>query len=170
MRDARLVRIDRLPVKAQWTWDEYEYEARSIAEFYKLLYAFSRHAGSIRYRLKMRPHMWEQSKRWRQRAWNHVSLEDVSELGRAPLLRAFTGPQGVAMCWRACELIAEIMEHTYLSNLVGEALRFYMEHGVLLADVHQNNIGKVQREDYTRPPWVITDPGHAVVLNVEGLE
>jgi hypothetical protein len=155
------------------------YVVRSIHEFQLLLAAFQYQAGSIRTRLRHRPHMWEQSKRFRQRAWDYVSLEDVKPRrvgwGMAtgdPLWR-FKGAEAIAVRWRGCEILAELMEHTYLSDLVGGALRFYMEHGVLLADVHANNVGQVRRvyndKGDTYEPWVITDPGHAVVLDVEGL-
>lgn len=49
--------------------------------------------------------------------------------------------------------------------LVGETLWDLTEVGVLLADVHLNNIGKVQREDYRDGVVVITDPGHMVLLD-----
>ena len=47
-------------------------------------------------------------------------------------------------------------EHLYK---VGEALiTLLTEYNILLADVHEGNIGQVAGE------WVITDPGHAVIL------
>jgi hypothetical protein len=85
------------------------------------------------------------------------------------------GAERAAVSLRHCEDIAEIMEHTAESDQIGEALSFYIEHGILLADVHANNVGVV-----TRPPddeyddWhgtnVITDPGHMVPLDTKWLE
>jgi len=46
--------------------------------------------------------------------------------------------------------------------LVGQALDFYLERGLLLADVHANNVGEVTRDGYHGPILVITDPGHLV--------
>ena len=157
------------------------YENDAQEQFALWLASFSRHAGFIRARLRQRPHMWEQSKQYRRRAWDHVGIEDARLNRTMFLVGAGTtrldrvaGPEGIAMRWRACEIAAELMEHTYLSDRVGGALRFYMEHGVLLADVHANNVGQVRRvyddEGSAYTPWVITDPGHAVVLDVEGLE
>jgi hypothetical protein len=68
--------------------------------------------------------------------------------------------------------MTELMQNTDGSDLIGSALRYYLEQGLLLADVHANNVGKVERTS----GWVITDPGHAVpleqrwaVVNVPGL-
>lgn len=58
----------------------------------------------------------------------------------------------------------DTMQSEELSYYVGEALQFYLDRGILLADVHAGNIGRVEREDFTRPLVVITDPGHAVLL------
>lgn len=59
----------------------------------------------------------------------------------------------------------ESLQSEELSIYVGEALQFYLDRGVLLADVHTGNIGRVEREDFTKPIVVITDPGHAVLLS-----
>jgi hypothetical protein len=40
---------------------------------------------------------------------------------------------------------------------VGEALAHYLENGILLADVHSNNLGLDSEGEV-----LITDPGHAV--------
>jgi hypothetical protein len=45
---------------------------------------------------------------------------------------------------------------------VGLALLGYLDAGVLVADVHEGNVGHVQRDG--RDLVVITDPGHAAVL------
>jgi hypothetical protein len=76
----------------------------------------------------------------------------------------FRGAQMLAASLRACGVLAEMMGSTATSDLVGQALEYYLDQNVLLADVHANNVGLVEREDYTKPIWVITDPGHAVFL------
>lgn len=47
-------------------------------------------------------------------------------------------------------------------DTAGEALLFYMDRGIVLADVHTNNVGFVVRGNQARA--VVTDPGHAVFL------
>jgi len=104
-------------------------------------------------------------------AWDNITLEDAQ--GVAGWAHEFTfsainnykGAYRLAASWRACAIIAEMMENTYLSDLVGGAFSFYMERGFLLADVHAGNVGRVDREDYGPGIWVITDPGHVVVLS-----
>ena len=66
--------------------------------------------------------------------------------------------------WGALETLTELMENSDGFQYVGGALRFYFEHGVLLADVHDGNVGLVHRKGYFRPLLVITDPGHAVFI------
>jgi hypothetical protein len=104
-------------------------------------------------------------------AWNNVIWEDGAPVRKGygmtstpPFLR-FRGGQRLAAAFRIVQICFEMMENTAYAHEVGAALTFYLEHGILLADVHLNNIGKVTRHDpdygdqtYT----VITDPGHAV--------
>jgi hypothetical protein len=66
---------------------------------------------------------------------------------------------------QACKFIGEVMVNVQVTYYIGEAMLFYMGHGILLADVHANNVGQVVREEnYREPIWVITDPGHAVAI------
>ena len=85
------------------------------------------------------------------------------------------GAQRAAVSLQHCEDIAEIMEHTYASDAIGGAFSFYLEHGLLLADVHVQNVGVATRspddeyEDY-HAVNVITDPGHMVPLQSRWLQ
>lgn len=75
------------------------------------------------------------------------------------------GADRVRYCLNACRYLAESMVNDQLMYHIGEALLFYMAKGILLADVHRNNVGKVVRPEMAREPiWVITDPGHAVSI------
>lgn len=74
--------------------------------------------------------------------------------------KRYRGPLRLAVALRLCDITAETMENTYGCDTVGDALRYYLKEGILLADVHTNNVGEVERT----PGWVITDPGHAVGL------
>lgn len=62
---------------------------------------------------------------------------------------------GVAItkCWE----ISGSLGSTEVVTPIGAALEFYIDSGILLADVHLNNIGRDKNDQL-----VITDPGHAV--------
>ena len=76
-------------------------------------------------------------------------------------------PYRSAWALQQCEWIAQNMSETPDVYLIGETLDDLLEVGILLADVHINNVGQVVRADYDDPVWVITDPGHALVLDDE---
>lgn len=99
-------------------------------------------------------------------AWREVTVEDGMrrQPGYTAPIERYRGPQRLAAALRVCELCFEMMESTAYAYTVGQALKFYFDHGILLADVHTNNIGRVRREDYTDDIYAITDPGHAVFL------
>ena len=64
---------------------------------------------------------------------------------------------------RTRELAAMLeAEHTQYSSPVGNAMRWCVQDGVVLADVHRYNIG---HDHPATGSWIITDPGHAVVVN-----
>jgi len=71
---------------------------------------------------------------------------------------------------RACHILAEEMTNEDVGYLIGGALSFYLDQGMLLADVHLNNVGRIKLEDHIRPVWAITDPGHMVPLDVQWLD
>lgn len=77
------------------------------------------------------------------------------------------GPRRLAVLLRFFEAGAEMMEHNNaLTTNIGNALAFYYEREILLADVHTGNVGRFSHDDYG-PEGVIgiTDPGHAVFLD-----
>jgi hypothetical protein len=56
---------------------------------------------------------------------------------------------------------------------VGRALDYCLDRGVLLCDVHGNNVGKIECDPEEYPgdlSWGITDPGHAVFLTRQWAE
>lgn len=109
-------------------------------------------------------------------AWGNVIWEDggspsSSSWGaprRPPKFKSYPANLRLAAALRICAICFELMENTNYAHEVGSALGFYLDQGILLADVHMMNIGQVTRDDgagygpqtYT----VITDPGHAVFL------
>ena len=71
---------------------------------------------------------------------------------------------------RLLKAIARQMGTLPTGQLVGQALAHYLDQGLLLADVHTNNVGLTERtvRGQRAFEWVITDPGHVVRLR-EGL-
>jgi hypothetical protein len=94
-----------------------------------------------------------------------IEYQDAENGYERVLKSSWSAPQRLAACLRACEINAEMMGNEPVGTYIGEALEFYLENGLLLADVHLNNIGRVLREDFSDGIWGITDPGHAVPLD-----
>lgn len=80
------------------------------------------------------------------------------------------GADLVAFTRLQCASLAQFMQGRECGYLVGETLDFYLEHGLLLADVHLGNIGEATPEDYSTWELVITDPGHMVPLDPKWLK
>jgi hypothetical protein len=74
--------------------------------------------------------------------------------------RFYKGIPRVGIALRHCYGIAMEMANTYLVDQIGQVLGDYMDHGILLADVHLANIGK-----NADGQLIITDPGHAVAFH-----
>lgn len=154
-----------------------DYENRALAVFGERLTQFKAIAAvgqAALVRAKDPAKIRAEAAQYENWAWENVGYDAVegrrTEWGKraynAFFLR-FRGARRVAAALRGCAIVAELMEHEYLSDLVGGALRFYLEQGILLADVHSANVGTVVRDDYPDPVWVITDPGHAVSVQEE---
>lgn len=95
-------------------------------------------------------------------AYQNVSHDMDLRYGWAELIR---GPQKLALALRLYDLHAELAQHTDGPDAIGQALGFYMERGIVLADVHANNVGLRTGTD----TWVITDPGHAVPIHEDAM-
>jgi hypothetical protein len=67
------------------------------------------------------------------------------------------------------EIVAAEITRTGAAPLVGPALGFYLQHGILLADVHFGNLGEIVLPGSTKWELVITDPGHMVPLDKKWL-
>jgi hypothetical protein len=151
-----------------------DYKRRSLQQLFAYLDKFKWSANKVRQALRKGTDPYalvDKAKEYEDWAWGTVeehpgnAQNALHDKARAPhWSKNARGAQGVAAHLRHCQLIAELMEYTCLSDHVGRALSFYLERGLLLADVHQGNVGHVTRPDYTEPRIVITDPGHAVPL------
>lgn len=171
-----LVRAERAKLDELAPDGQKDYLRRAGQEFFALLSAWLTAARRVR----------DASKRTRDRRRFLAKIEQARRVDRYETATEFVqavtehqqgrggslkmgvidrarGVERLAIALDACRIVAELMEHTYASQYVGEALRFYLERDILLADVHQGNIGEVVRPRYG-PMVVITDPGHAVFL------
>lgn len=83
------------------------------------------------------------------------------------ILNEHRGPERMALALRGCEVLAEAMaSESPAGALVGETFLELQGRGIVLADVHGGNVGRVLRpERYDRwKVWVVTDPGHMVLV------
>ncbi len=95
-----------------------------------------------------------------------VFLGDLHEA--ALTLRRSRGVKKVALSIVACSIAADAATDTVSGKFVGDALSFYLDHGMALADVHLGNLGETSRGRNWQ--LVITDPGHMVPLSPEWLK
>ena len=140
------------------------YVARSKSLLFNRLGLFQDNAGKIRDTLKRAPDPFamaeaakELSLDW---AWRFVSESDEGPFVPA---ERFRGEKRVALHLAVLDRLTVEMENEYLADQIGGALKFYLDEGLLLADVHQGNVGLVEGRVGSSP--VITDPGHAVPLD-----
>jgi hypothetical protein len=66
----------------------------------------------------------------------------------------------------------EIMKSVVLTEAVAEAFQFFIDEGILLADVHAMNLGEPMpgERGWKKTKLIITDPGHMVPLSERWLE
>jgi hypothetical protein len=72
--------------------------------------------------------------------------------------RHYKGVPRIGIALRKCWELAMLLQNTDVVYPIGSALGYYLDEGILLADVHTNNIGRNTENNQL----VITDPGHAV--------
>jgi hypothetical protein len=66
----------------------------------------------------------------------------------------------------------EIMKSVVLTEAVAGAFQFFIDEGILLADVHAMNLGEPMpgERGWKKTKLIITDPGHMVPLSERWLE
>jgi len=155
-----------LPRDIFWGFQK-DYDKRMLNQFATRLEQFRRAAARFRERLKR-----AEDRGKRKRFLSRVrALEDWAfGLVTSPRYEVpswVRGPEAAVLELRVCEVVSEFMENEPFAYYVGGAFRFYLEHGLLLADVHGQNVGIVDRSedpDFDPKAYVITDPGHAIDL------
>lgn len=87
--------------------------------------------------------------------------------------KPFRGAEQAAVDLQRCAEAAEMMSSSiHFVSSIGAALDYYLDQGMLLADVHLGNIGEAEVEWDTGDlglDMVITDPGHMVPLTPKWL-
>lgn len=118
-------------------------------------------------------HKWGMPVAWADPSWlNQAREEFLKKVWKAyetseaahdmPMSRLHNlkGLPKVGTALRTCLYIAQEMSGNPSLYRVGEALAYYLEEGILLADVHANNLGLDAEGEV-----IITDPGHAVEIH-----
>lgn len=160
-------------------------EVRQSDEVFGLTDAFQQGAMVVREVLKQKrakpvKELLDEVQAWDDWAYDFAAehLEDIARAQRrttvsngktvAKLTRGLPAARRYAAGLSICKHAAEHLENTWLGDALGRAFAFYLDQGLLLADVHASNMGRVDRVYDDGNPWtplVITDPGHAVVLD-----
>lgn len=157
--------------KANPTWYTWSHRyaakyGRSMVDFIHNLSLFKSHAGDVRDWLissKNPRKLLVDAAKLEDWAWKMISDGRMLSLSNSPAQR-------IAFKRRQLESIAEEMANTHAGYLIGQAFEFYLEQGILLADVHINNVGEVIPPEHESWELVITDPGHMVALDPKWFE
>jgi len=155
-------------VKNRFGYDRYH--LRNIQEGVRLLDSFQKLAGYTRQMLQRRRStrdLHDRSKeaivRDREQILTTIwqSYENANPNMDPRHAPAYLRP-GIAL--RQCLNIANEISNTDVFYPIGTALAYYLEEGILLADVHLGNIGRdaPYEPEGPLPGLIITDPGHAV--------
>lgn len=148
-------------VGLSWDSTKRDYERWSRVVLYNLLDHYKQFAGVVREAHKKGMLLPENISKF-QSAILKIEAIPESDSYFKDVMRQTPVQGRVGTALAALHLIEDTMENTAICDAIGQALAFYRTQGLLLSDVHHQNVGLVPRMQKT---WVITDPGHAVPLN-----
>lgn len=111
--------------------------------------------------------IWKQLPKHQDEFGDTITERDAIRFSQDPGLLFGPAAKQLVTLLRSCRLIALAMMREHMSTETGAALLECMSHGLLLADVHQANVGLVRRS--SSDVWVITDPGNMVPLGQQFL-
>jgi hypothetical protein len=132
-----------------------EYHVRNIREGEQYLFNFLNIARDVK--IKFNAMLKRAGPEGRER----VLTEAWNAFENAPAdadPRYYRGVPRIGVGLRQCWDLAMMIANTDVVYPLGIALGHYIDEGILLADVHLNNIGR----DIENDQLIITDPGHAV--------
>lgn len=101
----------------------------------------------------------EKAEREREWALNSIDMDSLDD----PTFYNETGPRRVALFRAAYEIVAKDVARIPVVPEVGKAMHYYCERGIMLPDIHMNNIGEVERKG--KRVHVITDAGQAIFFD-----
>lgn len=134
-----------------------EYQLRPMREAMRQLDDFKTNADKARegiLRILKKGGVLQQRLEWREGVLSKVWA--AFEGGNNPE-RLFSS---VSSYLHQCQMIAQEMANTDVIYPVGSVMDHYLDEGLLLADVHLNNVGLDGDRNV-----VITDPGHVIAIN-----
>lgn len=157
-----------------------KYGERSVKEFTSNIRQWQVTAGAMRNqmtRVKEPEVFLESAHAEADRAWALYADDRAFKMGPSlygePRMKMVAyghkGPLAFELRRIQLEQLAMEMANTHAGYLIGQALGFYLEEGMLLADVHMGNLGEIVPEDHEKWELVITDPGHMVPLDTKWL-
>ena len=113
----------------------------------------------------------ERSRKMLLERLQHFRQDGSAGLWKGTPLDAVTGSADlIAQKLPQLAQLSAVIESSQMAFSVGTALGYYLDHGLLLADVHQGNIGEVgDYEDDDDWGFAITDPGNMVPLETRWL-
>jgi hypothetical protein len=133
---------------------------REVVQFSYRLAAFNVLGGAVRDATKrgpIDPRRWEEGQDW---AMENLDVWEWVKVNQTIIMKTKQLParQRPGAAFWLCNQIAQIIASEAIAYKVGEALGYYLEHGIVLADVHMGNVGEVDGA------VTIVDPGHAVFV------
>lgn len=154
-----------------------EYEnARYMIEGVEMILKFKTHAHEVRRLLKKGPlitrkQLSTQALEMRKKAqWWLLGSESTNHSLYDTLQTAqrYRGVERLAVHLATCVHLATMMSCSNpITSSIGAVMDYFIDKEILLADVHLNNIGRIEYDPDENPGdmcWGITDPGHAVWL------
>ncbi len=158
---------------------EVDFIKKESDRFFRMLYEFKRYSGWIRQKFSTTRNVYnfiQQIKRYKNHAFSFYerARNDGLTVWRYSFgMRAEQIRDSFLKCavyLLVCSEIASAMTANQFGERVGVALGEYLSEYILLADVHQDNIGEIYDRDAEMRYVVITDPGHMVPLDEKWLQ
>lgn len=97
--------------------------------------------------------------------WIDQQVSDANDILngklKSPVRHRTDIASAIADCYKISDEMMHIGQDAYY---VADAIRTYLKSGILICDIHSENVGIVNRGRCNSKQWVITDPGHVLIL------